>query len=119
MIYKNTWLIPNNKIDVTFIKTIHLYNKLKSRGSKISFFIKIVAKNFFFKTIWRKKLKKVAFLLATKYKFFFNDLTYFKFFINSSLILKKRLTPLSFFTIGSIFFKIKRKKLHLSFNYIL
>jgi len=119
MIYKNTWVIPSNKLDIIYIKVIHLYNKVNRYCSKIGYFIRILAKRFFFKMVWRKKLKKGGFILFTKFKIFFKDLSYFLFYYNSILIVKKRLTPLGTFVFGPTFFFLRRKKLQLSFTHLL
>ena len=119
MIFKNSWVIPSNKLDVITIKVIHLYNNLMKRGANVGYFVRIVAKRFFFKLAWKKKLKKRGFVLFCKYKKYFFDLTYFLFFYNSVLIVKKRLTPFGGFVFGPTFFFIRRKKLQLSFTILL
>lgn len=89
------------------------------KGAKVGFFIRIVAKKFFFKTIWKKKLKKGALILVSKFKKKYSDLTFFKFCYNLTLILKKRLTPLGGIVFGPSFYSLRRKKIHLSFKKLL
>ena len=58
MLFKNTTCSLSNKIELFFLKIIHLYNLVKFRGASVSHFIRTVLKNFFFKDILQKKLKK-------------------------------------------------------------
>jgi ribosomal protein L14 len=116
MIYKDSVILPTNKLNLLYIKVIHLYHNIRCNSLKVGFFCKIVAKNFFFKLVWRKKLKKGNFLLNSCYRIILIDLSYFYFYYNTGVILKKRLSPLGTFIFGPTFFFLKRKKLHLSFN---
>ena len=119
MVYKNSMIIASNKLNLTTIKIIHLYQNIKNKSLRVGFFSKIVAKNFFFKLIWRKKLKKGNFLLNSCFKVQLIDSSYYYYYYNVGVILKKRLSPLGTFIFGPTFFFIKRKKLHLSFTNLL
>ena len=119
MLFKDTTCSVSNKIELFFIKIIHLYNLVKFRGAKVAHFIRTVLKNFFFKETLHKKMKKKGFILLLKKKYFYKDLSFFCFFINSVLIIKKRLTPLGTYVCGPTYSFIKRKKLHLSFTTLL
>lgn len=119
MLFKNTICLVSNKIEIFFIKIIHLYNLVKNKGGKVSHFIRIILKNFFFKDSLKKKLKKRGFILLTKKSFFYKDLSTFFFFFNVILVVKKRLTPLGTYVCGPIYSTLKRKKLQLSFTILL
>ena len=80
MLFKNTICSISNKIEIFFVKIIHLYNLVKYRGATTAHFIRIVLKNFFFKDAWKKKLKKRGFILLLKKKHFYKDLSFFFFF---------------------------------------
>ena len=119
MIFKNTTCSISNKIELFFLKVIHLYNLVKQKGARVSHFIRTVLKNFFFKEVLYKKMKKKSFFLLSKKKCFFKDLSFFFFFINSTLVVKKRLTPLGTYVYGPTYSFLKRKKLQLSFTILL
>ena len=101
------------------VKIIHIYGNSFNKLAYIGFFIRSFFKNFFFKNIIRKKFKKISIFIRSNYKVLYRDLTYYIYIHNSNILLKKRLTPLTPYIFGSTYFIIKRKKLQLSFNYIL
>jgi len=119
MVYKNTYLIPSNKINIFIIKVIHLYSSFYKKCLKVGFFFKGVCKNIFFKDIFKKKFKKNNIFIRSTFKKVYTSLSFFLFYNNSNLILKKRLTPLGLFIFGPTYYNIKRKKLHISYNYLL
>ena len=119
MIFKNNFLIPANKMSISLVKSVHLYGGFFRKFTKVGFFFRGIVKNIVLKKVFLKTYKNKNILIRSKFRYFLKDLTYFKYYNNNNLILKKRLTPLSHFLFGSTFFNIKRKKLHMSFKYIL
>ena len=119
MVFKNNFLIPINKMNISLVKSIHLYGGFFRKFTKVGFFFKGVSKNIIYKKNFYKKYKNKNILIRAKFKYPLKDLTFFKYYINNNMILKKRLTPLSQFIFGPTYFNIKRKKLHMSFKYIL
>ena len=116
MLFKNSYAISSNKLNLSLVKIIHVYKYLSNKSAIPGSFLRNLSKNFFFKKSLRKNFKKIAIFCRSFFKRFYIDLTYLIFFQNSTFFLKKRLTPLSSYIYGPSYFKIKRKKYQLSFN---
>ncbi len=117
MIFKFSKINVNDTCGFLKIKCFSFYRK----------YIYILNYGFFLasikKTFKRYKkflgVKKRNFLIKTKSNFNFKDNSNLNFLKNESVILKKRLSICGKFTKGPINYKIKKKKLLISFIFII
>jgi len=118
MIQKGTFLIPADKNGVWWVSSFHIYGGFFNKYAKTGYFLKVSVKkvkNNFWLT---KKSKNKSIVLLTKKEINYNNF-YFKFKVNSCILLKKRLTSVGSEILGPALKKIKRKKFIYSFSGIL
>ncbi len=119
MIQKGTYLIPMDRCGVWWVNTFHIYKGFKKRIGKSGSFVKISVRNTRPDNWIFKKTKLNSIVILTKKEIKFIDSSYIKFKINSSILLKKRLTPKGKEIVGPGIKNIKRKKFLVSFSGIL
>lgn len=118
MIQKGSYLIPVDKNGVWLVSTFHIYGGFLNKYAKSGCFLKISIKKIK-NNFWITKKSKInSILLLTKKEITLNGF-YFKFKINSCVVLKKRLSSLGSEISGPSLKKLKRKKFIYSFSGIL
>jgi ribosomal protein L14 len=119
MIYKNTYIIPADNCGVFWVKIFHLY----TGGFRTVSFTGDFAKGSVRDTRTNNKIKKrsktACFIIRTAKSTPKHDNSFFIFFENNAILLKKRMTPKGTDVIGPILNIIKRKKFKNSFAKIL
>ena len=88
----------------------HLYNGFNQKISYMGRFIKVVVKSTKPNNRLRKKSKVRSFIMRTRKIFKKLDSSTVLFFYNTSVLLKKRLSPRGKELFGPILYNIKRKK---------
>ena len=116
MIVKGTNLIPIDKNGVWIVKVFHLYGGFFKKFAKYGNIVKISVKQIKLPALVFKKSKLKCIIVLTKKLQKKNDNSFFKFKMNSCVLLKRRLTPIGKEVFGPIFFSIKRKKFLYSFS---
>lgn len=119
MIIKGTYLIPMDKNGVWLVKTFHLYGGFFKKFSIFGTFIKISIRKTKLQSLVLKKSKLKSIIILTRKEQKKNDNSFFKFKINSCILLKRRLTPIGKEIIGPTFSNIFRKRFLFSFSGIL
>lgn len=118
MIQKGSFLNPIDKNGVWWVSTFHIYNGHLNKYGTSGDFLKVSVKKIK-NSLWISKKSKIkSILILTKKEVFLNSY-YFKFKINSCVLLKKRLSPLGSEILGPTIKKIKRKKFIYTFSGIL
>jgi large subunit ribosomal protein L14 len=115
MVQKGTFLKVIDSCGVRTVKIFHLYRGGFRKVSHIGNFIKCSVKTTKPNNFIKKKTKTKAIVIHTKKEFIKKDGSYIKFFINSSILLKKRMTPRGKELFGPVIYNIKRKKFINSF----
>ena len=116
MIQKSTILIPADKCGVLTINTFHLYKGFSRKFSHFSDYIKVSIRKTKPENILSKKTKRKAIVVRTKKSVYLVDGTTVRFYYNSAIILKKRLTPEGKEIFGPIIRNFKKKKFLSSFS---
>lgn len=119
MIIKNSYLIPIDKNGVWLVKVFHLYGGFFKKFASSGSFLKISVRKIKLNSLVLKKSKYKSILILTKKLIKKSDFSYFKFKINSCVLLKRRLTPIGRELFGPSPSTIKRKKFLFSFSGIL
>jgi ribosomal protein L14 len=118
MIYKQSNLIPIDSSKIWLTRVFHKYCKNNLISIKLGFFGKCsVKKSKFYSFLKKKKFR--FFLLWTLKPVKYLDNTFISQNFNSSVLLKKRLTPKGKIIFGPNTFTLKRKKFIKSFINIL
>lgn len=115
MIQKSTYLVPADRCGVWWVSVFHLYQGYSRKTAYCGNFIKVSVKKTKPDNWLKKKSKVKSIVIRTKKECSKLDGTYFKFFFNSSVLLKKRLTPRGKEVTGPIPSIIKRHKFKSSF----
>lgn len=119
MIIKNSFLTPTDKNGVWLVKVFHLYGGFLKKFAISGSFLKISVRKIKLNSLVLKKSKYKTILILTKKLIKKSDFSYFKFKINSCILLKRRLTPIGKEIFGPSISIIKRKKFLYSFSGIL
>jgi len=119
MIQKSSILIPSDKSGVQIVKVFHLYKGFSRKIAYFGDFVKVSVKDVKIGSVLLKKAKPKSLVIRTKNQIYKNDGCSIKFFINNSILLKKRTTSFGKRMYGPILKNIKRKKLIASFSKIL
>lgn len=119
MIIKGTNLIPSDKNGVWNVRVFHLYGGFFKKFSIFGSFIKISVKKVKLNSLVLKKSKLKSIVILTRKLQKKNDFSFFKYKLNSCILLKRRLTPIGKEVIGPAFSSISRKRFLYSFSGIL
>lgn len=119
MIIKGSNLIPTDKNGVWSVRTFHLYGGFFKKFAKFGSFIKISVRKTKLNSLVLKKAKLKSIIILTKKLQKKNDSSFFKFKINSCVLLKRRLTPVGKEVFGPAFSVINRKRFLYSFSGLL
>jgi large subunit ribosomal protein L14 len=111
--------MPADRCGVWWVRTFHLYWGFRHKISYIRQFIKISVRKTKPNNWLKKKSKIRAIIVRTKYGYSRCDSTKIKFWINSCVLLKKRMTPRGKTLFGPIIYNMKRKKFIFSFPAII
>ena len=60
MLFKNSFALSSNKLNLSFVKVVHIYKYLKKKSAIPGTFLRNLSKNFFFKKILKKNFKKIS-----------------------------------------------------------
>jgi len=116
MIQKSTILIPADKCGVLTVNTFHLYKGFSRKFSNFGDFIKVSIRKTKPENILAKKSKRKAIIIRTKKNLAIADGSFIRFNYNSTVLLKKRLTPEGKEIFGPIVRNFKKKKFLSSFS---
>ena len=116
MIQKSSILVPADKCGVLNVNTYHLYKGFSRRFSFFGDFIKVSVRKVKPENILTKKSKRKGIIIRTKKSITLKDGTYVRYFYNSVILLKKRLTPEGKEIFGPITRNLKKKKFISSFS---
>ncbi len=119
MIIKNSYLTPIDKNGVWLVRVFHLYGGFLKKFALSGSFLKISVRKIKLNSLVLKKSKHKSILILTRKNIKKNDFSYFKFKLNSCVILKRRLTPIGKEIFGPSVSTLKRKKFLYSFSGIL
>jgi len=120
MIQKNTKLLVSDTCGVVNVKCFHIYQKKKSFIGEVGNFIKVSIRKTHTRLKQKLKRKKSKAIFVTSRQFFSKpDGSVIKFYKNTCVLLKKRLTPRGKLVSGPIIYNFKRKKFITSFSKIL
>lgn len=119
MIIKNSFLTPIDKNGVWLVKVFHLYGGFFKKFAISGSFLKISVRKIKLNSLVLKKSKYKTILILTKKLIKKSDFSYFKFKLNSCVLLKRRLTPIGKEIFGPSISTIKRKKFLYSFSGII
>jgi large subunit ribosomal protein L14 len=115
MIKKKTWMTPCDRCGVWGIRVFHLYKGFSRKTGFTGDFFKASVR-YIKPDSWIKKKTKVhGIIVRANKEVYRHDGTSIKFNINSSVLLKKRMTPRGSELYGPITKIIKRKKFIRSF----
>jgi ribosomal protein L14 len=115
MVQKGSYLVSSDKNGILLLGVFHLYGGFYKKFSIFGSFLKVSVKQVssFFLVLKKSKFKSL--LILTKKFQYKNDNSFLKFKINSSVILKRRLTVLGRELLGPCNFNIFRKRFMFSF----
>lgn len=116
MIQKSSIVIPADKCGVLTANTFHLYNGSYKGTSAFGEYIKISVRKTKPENTLSKKAKRKALIIRTKKNTHISDGACVRFYYNSVVILKKRLTPEGKEILGPIMRNFKKKKFLSSFS---
>jgi len=116
MIQKSTILVPADKCGVLSVNTFHLYKGFSRNFSKFGDYIKVSIRKTKPDNVLTKKTKRKAIIIRTKKNLSVCDGTNIRFYYNSVILLKKRLTPEGKEIFGPIVRNFKKKKFLSSFS---
>lgn len=116
MIQKNSIIKPVDNCGVLKTNVFHLYKGSKGRLAFVGDFLKVSCREVVPENSIKKKSKHRSILIRTKYNVFKKDGSFVKFYKNSLILLKKRLTPRGANIRGPIPRNINRKKFISSFS---
>lgn len=116
MIQKSTILIPADKCGVLTTNTFHLYKGFSRKASFFGDYVKVSIRQTKPENVLAKKQKRKALIVRTKKYTYINDGSCVKFYQNSAILLKKRLTPEGKEIFGPILRNFKKKKFLSSFS---
>jgi large subunit ribosomal protein L14 len=116
MIQKSSILVPADKCGVFTVNTFHLYKGFSRNFSKFGDYIKVSIRKTKTENVLSKKSKRKAIIIRTKKNVSICDGSYVRFDYNSSVLLKKRLTPEGKEIFGPILRNFKKKKFLSSFS---
>lgn len=119
MIQKGTILIPSDNSGVLKTKVFHIYRNSQGRLGYIGDFYKVSVKEVLPENPIFKKSKHKTIVIRTVYRNFRKDGSFVYFEGNSSILLKKRLSPRGTLLKGPISNNIRRKKFLSSFTKII
>lgn len=119
MIQKSTILIPADKCGVLTVNTFHLYKGFSRKHSTLGDYIKVSIRKTKPENVLAKKMKRKSVIVRTKKSLSKTDGTFIRFDYNSSILLKKRLTPEGKEIFGPIISNFKKKKFLSSFSGLL
>lgn len=119
MIIKNSFLTPIDKNGVWLVKVFHLYGGFLKKFAISGSFLKISVRKIKLNSLVLKKSKYKTILILTKKLIKKSDFSYFKFKLNTCVLLKRRLTPIGKEIFGPSISIIKRKKFLYSFSGII
>lgn len=119
MLQKHSYLIPADKCGVWWVSIIHLYGGNSRKKSYVGDFIKISVKKTRPENWLKKKTKTKGMVVRTKKEISKIDGTFVNFFLNSTVLFKKRTTPQGKVIFGPTVKNINRKKFLSSFPGIL
>lgn len=109
---KNSIVLVTNKTPVFKLKLFHFYTQRIYDISSIGYFslssIRNVRPNRY--TQLRKRTKLKSLLVQLRQWVIRGDSSKRRFFLNSAIIVKKNLLPLSSYMIGSVFIDVRRRK---------
>jgi large subunit ribosomal protein L14 len=117
MIQKSTILNVSDTCGITKVRCFHVYGKKKHFIGVVGNFVKVSVRRTHSRLnqVFKKKKIKAIFILF-KQNFIKPDGSSIKFYKNSCVLLKKRLTPRGKLVSGPTIFNLKRKKFILSFS---
>lgn len=111
--------MPMDRCGVWWVNTFHIYKGFSKKIGKTGSFVKVSVRNTRPNNWILKKTKINSIILLTKKELKCIDSSYIKFKTNSSILLKKRLTPKGKEILGPGLKKLKRKKFLMSFSGIM
>jgi large subunit ribosomal protein L14 len=119
MIIKNSILVPTDKNGVWLVRVFHLYGGFFKKYASSGSFIKVSIRKTKLNSLVLKKNKMKSIIILTKKLIKKNDFSFFRFKLNSAVLLKRRLTPVGKELFGPSIFSLKRKKFLYSFSGVL
>ena len=119
MIQKKTILVPADKNGVLTVNVFHLYRGFKRNFSKFGDFIKTSIRKTQPENILSKKSKRKGVIIRLRKGVSVCDGSYVRFYYNSVVLLKKRLTMEGKEVWGPIVRNFKKKKFLSSFSGII
>jgi ribosomal protein L14 len=115
ILLKESLLIPADKCGVDSVRIFHLYRGFNRKSSYVGDFVKTSVQKTSPNNWIKKKTKLKSIIVRTSFRNFNLDGCSFRFKDNSSILLKKRLTPRGKEVVGPIVRSIRRKKFVASF----
>lgn len=112
-------MIPSDNSGVLKTRVFHIYRNSQGRIGFIGDFFKVSVREVLPENPIIKKSKHKSILVRTVYRNFRKDGSFLFFEENSSILLKKRLTPRSTLIKGPISQNIRRKKFLSSFTKVI
>ncbi len=120
MIQQNSRLSVSDTCGVVYVKCFHVYQKKKSLIGLVGNFVKVSIRKTHSRLKQKLRRKKSKAIFITSRQFFSKpDGSVLKFYKNTCVLLKKRLTPRGKLVKGPIVYNFKRKKFISSFSRIL
>jgi large subunit ribosomal protein L14 len=115
MIKKSSYLIPSDRCGVWWVSVFHLYHGFSRKTAYCGNFVKVSVKRTRPENWLKRKTKLKGIIIRTSKEIAKLDGTYVRFFFNSTVLLKKRLTPRGKEVTGPIVSIIRRRKFKSSF----
>jgi ribosomal protein L14 len=119
MVQKGTYLFASDKSGAWWTCIFQIYKGFKKVSAKSGDFVKISVKSIKIKDAVKKKSKFKSLIILTCYRIKKNDNSRWIFKLNSTILLKKRLSLISREILGPSLSIIRRKKFNYSFPGIL
>ena len=116
MVQKGTYLIPVDKNGVWSVRVFHLYGGFYKKCSIFGSFLKISVRKSRPSSSVLKKSKLKSILISTSKSQIKFDGSFLRFKYNSTVLLKRRLTPVGKEIIGPCNFNLFRRRFVFSFS---
>ena len=116
MVQKTSILVPADKCGVLSVNVFHLYKGFSRKVSGFGDYVKVSVRKTKPDNVIVKKTKRKALLIRLKKNLQVGDGTFIRFDYNSTILLKKRLTPEGKEIFGPIVRNFKKKKFLSSFS---
>jgi len=119
VVYKGTYLKPIDSSGVWLVRIFHLYRGGFRKVSSVGCFIKCSVRSTKPNNLVKKKSKLKGIIIHTSKEVSKKDGSSFRFKVNTTVLLKKRMTPKGKELIGPVLYNIKRKRFISSFSGII